>query len=269
MLAKPVRIGIHQIYYDPVQVPLLEPAFIPYDNTANPNREWAEYHIFETEFKKGTQKKFDYSGFVSWKFGQKSRIPGHSFIRFMHENPGADVYFLNPFPMEELLFPNIWLQGEFYHPGILEFSQRLLHRAGYDFDLRAWREPRESFAFCNYWAGNGKFWQAYMAFTGKLADLLRTGLGEDEREFLHSIASRTNNFSYIAFVMERMFSVFLQLNPQLNWRRYPYAPEEIRRRFPGFRARAFAMLATRSAVLAPLRGLTAIGIKFSRRGKEP
>jgi len=263
-----VKIGIHQIYYDPIQVAQLEPAFIPYDNTANPNREWAEYHIFETEFKKGTQKKFDFTGFVSWKFGQKSRIPGDRFIRFMHENPGVDVYFLNPFPMEELLFPNVWLQGEFYHPGILDFSERLLARAGVAFDLRGWRQSRENFAFCNYWAGNTRFWEAYMAFTGKLAEILRSGLTPQEKDFLHSIASKTNNFSYIAFIMERMFSVFLQLNPEIGWQRYPYAPEEIRRRFPGFRAKAFQVLATKSPLLSPVRYLTAVGIKASRRESE-
>lgn len=264
-----MKIGIHQIYYDPVQVAKLEPGFIPYDNTSNPNREWAEYHVFESEFRRGTFKKFDYTGFVSWKFGQKSRVPGERFLRFIAENPGADVYFLNPFPMEELLFRNVWLQGEFYHPGILDFSQRLLARAGYQIDLRSWDEPRDNFAFCNYWAGNARFWEQYMEFTGKLAAILRAGLDTRDKDFLHSIASKTNNFSYIAFIMERMFSVLLFFHPEISVKRFGYSEQEIDNRYPGFRSSALRLLRTKSLPVKPLRYLTGIAIKLSRRGKEP
>src|SRR5262245_13193413 len=135
-----MSIGIHQIYYDRAQIEKLDPAFLPYDNTKNENREWAEYHIFEHEYKKQTFRRFDYTGFFSWKYLQQSRIPGERFLGFIRENPGADVYFLNPFPMEELLFRNVWRQGEFYHPGITAFAQRILSRLGYDLDLATWPE---------------------------------------------------------------------------------------------------------------------------------
>ena len=264
-----MKIGLHQIYYDPAQVAKLEPGFIPYDNTSNPNREWAEYHVFETEFQKGTYKKFDFTGFVSWKFGQKSTIPGERFLRFIGENPGADVYFLNPFPMEELLFRNVWLQGEFYHPGILDFSQRLLERAGYQIDLRSWDEPRDNFAFCNYWAGNARFWEQYMEFTGKLAAILRTGLEARDKNFLHSIASKTNNFSYIAFIMERMFSVLLTQNGnRLTVRNYTYSRNELKERFPGFRHFLYYVLNTSAVSLSPLRYIVRKIVLLSRRGKE-
>lgn len=39
-------INLNQIYYLPSQLPLLDPVFTPYDNTANENREFAEYYIF-------------------------------------------------------------------------------------------------------------------------------------------------------------------------------------------------------------------------------
>ena len=259
-----MRIGIHQIYYDRAQLPELEPAFIPYDNTANPNREWAEYHVFETEFRKGTHKNFDYTGFVSWKFRQKSRVSGDRFIEFMKSNPGADLYFINPFPMEELLFKNVWLQGEFYHPGILEFSQEILRRAGYDLDLQSWQQPRETFAFCNYWAGNEKFWHGYMEFTGKIADILRIGLSDSESSFLHSLASRTNNFSYIAFIMERMFSVFIHLwNPIAI--RYVPSPVQLATRYPGVKGVLFGLLKKRGYLYSLWRFLALT----ARRNREP
>lgn len=265
-----MRIGIHQIYYDVKQLPKLEKSFIPYDNTANTNREWAEYHVFETEYRKGTYRNFDYTGFVSWKFGQKSRISGARFQEFMRENPGADVYFINPFPMEELLFRNVWEQGEFYHPGIRDISQKLVEQAGIDLDLKSWPEPRETFAFCNYWAGNAVFWGKYMDFTGKIARILREGLDESDRIFLHSIASRTNNFSYIAFIMERLFSVFItDAASRLKWRRYAYTEDELKSRFPGLRLKVHASLQSTADNPGPIGRVLRWSLRKLRRRKEP
>jgi hypothetical protein len=124
-------VTINQIYYLPSQLPLLDPAFTPYDNTANENREFAEYHIFEKEYNAGKIANDALTGYVSWKFGDKTRLQGSQFLKFIAANPGYDVYFINPFPMQMKFFKNLWLQGEFYHPGILELSQRIFERAGY------------------------------------------------------------------------------------------------------------------------------------------
>lgn len=263
-----MNIGIHQIYYDPAQIAKLEPDFIPYDNTANTNREWAEYHVFETEFKKQTHTKFDYTGFVSWKFGQKSRIPGSRFVDFIRKHPGADVYFLNPFPMEELLFQNVWEQGEFYHKGILNFAQSVLAKAGINFDIKGWRQDRKSFAFCNYWAGNEKFWNGYMEFTGKIATVLRTGLSDEQKAFMHSIASRTNDFSYVAFIMERMFSTYLELSFHAM-KRYHYDQNELRLRYPAGKYRTYIFLQWTPRFAYLLLFLVKKVILYLRRAKEP
>jgi hypothetical protein len=48
-----MAVCIHQIYYDDAQRPALDPAFLPYDNRANPRPEWREYHVFRTEWLAG------------------------------------------------------------------------------------------------------------------------------------------------------------------------------------------------------------------------
>lgn len=265
-----MKIGIYQIYYDKVQLEKLSPAFLPYDNTKNDNREWAEYHIFEKEFSKKTWKKFSYSGFISWKFLQKSQITGERFLEFMQRNPGADVYFINPFPMEEILFRNVWHQGEFYHKGILAFAQRLMTRLGHDADLSAWSQEPATFAFCNYWAGNPKFWKGYMEFTGSFARMLRTGLSEEDKAFLHSLASKTNNFSYIAFFMERLFSTYLWLaGKDIHWQRFEYTDSDLRRRFPGNKFRIMQFIRKKSRTPEVLKKLVKRLLLLLRRGREP
>ena len=80
-------VHIHQIYYLPSQLPLLDPAFTPYDNTANENREFAEYYIFEKEYNAGRVRDDALTDFVSWKFGQKTKLGGHRFLEFVQTNP--------------------------------------------------------------------------------------------------------------------------------------------------------------------------------------
>jgi len=261
-----MNVTVYQIYYDIAQLSFLDKSFIPYDNTSNLNREWAEYHIFEKEYAEMTHQKQDYTGFFSWKYLQKSRIPGNRFLEFIQKNPAFDVYFLNPFPMEEYLFENVWMQGELFHKGILDFSQRILERMGYSVDLRQWKQDRMSFAFCNYWVGNQKFWDQYMAFTGKFAQMLRTGLSDSEKKFLHSIASRQNHFSYVAFIMERLFSTFVYLEKaNLRALRYEYSDEEIRIRYPGKKLWIWNILKSRFPFLGTLRAVVRKLVKLTRK----
>ena len=80
-------VHLHQIYYLPAQLLLLEPAFTPYDNTANENREFAEYDIFEKEYNAGRVREEALTGYVSWKLGQKTKLGCRRFLEFVQANP--------------------------------------------------------------------------------------------------------------------------------------------------------------------------------------
>ena len=58
----------------------------PYDNTANENREFAEYYIFEEEYYAGRVRDDALTGYVSWKFSQKTKL-GSRFLEFVQANP--------------------------------------------------------------------------------------------------------------------------------------------------------------------------------------
>ena len=224
-------VHLHQIYYLPSQLPLLDPAFTPYDNTANKNPEFAEYYIFEKEYNAGKVKGDALTGFVSWKFGKKTQLEGRRFLDFVQANPGYDVYFINPFPMQMKFFKNLWLQGEFYHPGIIALSEEILHLAGYDINLSAMTHDRQTALYCNYWVGNKKFWDRYMQFTRPVIEVLRSGLSAEQKQKLHSIADFGNDFSFIAFIIERLFTTLLHHDYNIRFIAYPHAYADIRRKY--------------------------------------
>ncbi|RME91641.1 MAG: hypothetical protein D6767_04810 [Candidatus Hydrogenedentota bacterium] len=201
-------ITIYQIYYQENQKKYLEKDFIPYNNEYG-NAKWFEYGVFEKEYRENPIAKEELRGYVSWKFRQKTKISGQEFLDFIKRNPGYDVYFINPYEFDALAFPNVWYQGEFYHPGILSFSQKLLDHAGYSLDLHLLQTKPLEAAFCNYWIGNQKFWDLYMDFTIPLFEYIENKLTTEEKDFLFSKADTKIKANYIPFIMERMFSTLL------------------------------------------------------------
>jgi hypothetical protein len=211
-----MAVRIHQIFYDDRQQPFLDPAFIPYDNRANPNPEWREYHVFRSAWLAGQCRDGDVTGFLSWKFSEKTGLRGKRFIRFIRWNPGYDVYFAHPFRVDPQPCTNIWQQAERHHPGILALTQRIVDAIGLNVDLASFQQPREQVLFCNYWAGTRPFWDAYMGFCEPVYRHIREGLDDADRRLIWSRADREIDAPYVPFIMERLFSTFLGLTPSIR-----------------------------------------------------
>jgi hypothetical protein len=237
---------IHQIHYLDSQRPFLDSAFLPYDNAENPRPQWAEYHVFEKEYAAHPCPPGGYVGYLSWKFGTKTRLPGKRFVDFIRDNPGYDVYFVNPYPLHARLFKSVWEQGDFYHPGILRFSQTIIRRAGYAFDLSSMVNDDSTLLFCNYWVGNRLFWDRYMRLASDVERVLLHGLTDEEQAYLHSTADlRRETLSHIPFILERLFSTLLLHAPDIKYRAYTYSPAELRTRYGPVRGTLFRLLPQR------------------------
>jgi hypothetical protein len=215
-----MAVCIHQIYYDDAQRAALDPAFSPYDNRENLRPEWREYHVFRTEWLAGRCWAGDVTGFLSWKFGAKTGIAGRAFVEFVERHPGHDVYFVNPNRVEPRPFTGIWQQAEVHHPGIIGLAQRIFDQVGVAVDLAMLEQPREQVLFCNYWAGTRRFWDEYMAFCEPVHRQILVGLDAADRALAWSRADREIDAPYVPFIMERLFSTFLALRPDLRSRSF-------------------------------------------------
>jgi hypothetical protein len=212
-----MAIRIHQIYYADVQRRSLDPAFLPYDNRANPRPEWREYHVFRTAWLAGRCRDGDLTGFLSWKFGLKTCVPGRVFTDFIRSHPDHDVYFVNPCRIEPSPFATVWQQAEMHHPGILGLTQRIFDAVGIAVDLASFQQPQEQVLFCNYWVGTHGFWGSYMAFCEPIYRHIETSLDEADRRLIWSRADPTIDSSYVPFIMERLFSTLLALRPDIRY----------------------------------------------------
>ncbi len=225
-----MEIKLHQIYFEPAQLERLDPAFTPYDNSQSPNPDAYEFYVFRKEHLAGNIDADAYTGYVSWKFGEKTGISGQKFIEFCEANPGYDVYFINPFPLD-ICYGNVWQQGEAHHPGLLDLARKLFDGAHPNADYRLTELPANlrTSGFCNFWAGNKKFWDAYMQFCLPFWDYIFERLSESERKQVFSRCDKRTNATYFAFFIERLFTTFLLQRPDLRACQYVYSLSELKK----------------------------------------
>ena len=88
---------------------------------------------------------------------------------------------------------------------------------GVDVDLAGLEQPREQVLFCNYCAGSRRFWDAYMGFCEPVYHHILTGLDAADRRLIWSRADREIDSPYVPFIMERLFSTFLALRPDMRF----------------------------------------------------
>jgi len=202
-----MNIKIHQIFYDESQRVHLDNHFVPYNNEGKNYPFNFEYAVFFDLYKKTNWSQVDLLGTVSWKFSQKTGLSGEKLLRHISENPGMDVYFVNPFP-ELSIYNNVWEQGDAFHPELTKITSLLLKECGYSDNILSIENPPNLMAYCNYWVANKKFWDAYIQFLTPLWTYLQKGDSSVEK-YLQCSADALTESPYLPFIFERLFSSFL------------------------------------------------------------
>lgn len=215
-------VQVYQIYFEARQQAFLSKEFSPYLNKTHDD--FYESGVFKREFAEKTHLKNAYTGFVSWKFERKTCVSAKDFLALSIEQPGCDVYFLNPFPELVGTFKNVWIQGAQSHPGLLMLAQRIFDEAGVKTSLLDMHHDSSNTLYCNYWYGSQKFWKEFMAFCGPFYELFETKTSKFYEE-IRASARYHGGGTLIPFFMERLFSTFLVLRPDIKSHGYQWTPE--------------------------------------------
>lgn len=204
-------VKVYQVFFRTDQRSQLDPDFIPYDWCHNPHPELFETLHFVNFYNSKRYLEADYVGIVSHKFGQKTNVSGEEFISFILSNPGYDVYFINPFPYYAYTWHNIWDHGEACHKGIKRLAQDLFDKAGYGIDIsKLEQHGAATLLFCNYWAGNARFWEVYMEFVTPLFELITEKMDKTERQKYFALTTYLEHkLPFFPFIFERLFSTLL------------------------------------------------------------
>lgn len=205
--------GIHTICYAPGMAATVDPAFLPFDVSSNPEKDRREMAHMQAFWQLGLHRNFSVSGLLSPKFSEKTGLNGSTFIDFINANPDYDVWFINPFPQYLYMSFNIWEQGEFFHPGLIKRASRVFSTAGMEIDLTAFpRSTAKTLSFSNFWAGTPKFWDRFMTDVNVLMRAT-----DSIPEMLELAPYHLDQPApYYPFFFERYFTTFLVRNPDIK-----------------------------------------------------
>lgn len=202
-----MKIKIHQIFYADSQINHLDSSFIPYDNRGKTFPYNYEYAVLFDIFSKTNWQDTDLLGTTSWRFFEKTKVVGKTFVDYINSNPGYDVYIVNPFP-EMSIYHSVWKQGEAFHPNLLSITSSLFKQCNYSADLLSNETPPNLTSYCNYWVANKAFWDAYIEFLTPLWSYIKK-LDFDQNEILKRQGDQVTGSPYLPFIFERLFSTFL------------------------------------------------------------
>ncbi len=211
---------LYQAYYQEDQKSILDPIFTPYDNTKNEAPHLREYPMWKALYEKhkGTMA---YWGLLSWRWLDKTKLPPDEFRQWIVDNPGYDVYHIDPFLDVSVSYPNIWVQGDRWHPGMINFCNRLFPQIGINKKVEEIIYKPEDFATCNYYVGNSVFWGSFITFLDNVIEVC-----QNDPELNHYMFEdkRLYNGAMIPsfpFVAERMFSLHNYLKRHIKVKKFP------------------------------------------------
>jgi hypothetical protein len=207
-------VGIRTICYEQGMMDTVDADFLPFDVSADPQPERRETAHMLTFWRQGRHREQKVSGLLSPKFTRKTGINGAIFNAFITDNPDYDVWFINPYPHYFYLSYNIWEHGEIWYPGLCERASRVFAAAGLAVDLARFpRSTRSTLLFSNIWAGTAPFWDRFMAFVSHVA-----GYAETVPGVFDTVPYEDGRAVYFPFILERLFTTFLVLQPGIKAR---------------------------------------------------
>jgi hypothetical protein len=221
-------VRIYQNFYADGQDAMLDPVFITLDGRRNANTHYREVGLFLRAYHAELHRSADYTGILSPKFGDKTGKSGQEFINFILAHPGYDVYFINPFPQNSYYTFNVWVHGDYCHPGLMALAHRLFYLAGIKFNVTSMgRNHASTLLYSNYWAGNAKFWDAFMDLNVRLLTTLENLPPDLHAAYFEIDPEYPDKVPALPFIFERVFSTLLLMDPSIKAMAYPYKRYEL------------------------------------------
>ena len=210
-LKSPLR--IFQVYYESWQRDLLDPNFSGLDNSKSAS-ETKEFAVYEQLLASDYVKDAELWGALSWRFAEMTGMSGGDLIKSIQSHPGNDVYFCNPYPQNEALFHNGWQQGETAHPQFLAMAKVIFEVTGLPVEELTSISSSELFSSTHFMVATPKFWQAYLPWVKNVLSLANKKLPPKVRDLMHSKLADERNLhngaTYVPFIVERLFPVFMK-----------------------------------------------------------
>jgi hypothetical protein len=207
---------IYQIYYNEETRKLLDPAYIPLDNSGNERPEWYEFWPILSHFRKhGLPSNKEKVGFFSPKFGMKMGLLGRDVLEIVNGlNADYDAFILSPAWDQIAYFQNSFEQGDQWHLGISKLTQTFLDQHEIDFEIRDHVSHSHNTVFSNYIVANGKYWNHWYEIAEKFFSFVESGTSITASLIRGKTSYGTDGSQAPtrAFIQERLANIILTQN---------------------------------------------------------
>ncbi|WP_233832743.1 hypothetical protein [Paraburkholderia sp. ZP32-5] len=218
--------AVHQIYYSSQTRAMLDPGFIPLDNSGQ-RPDWYEYGPIRRFLLTHPLAPDTRYGFLSPKFAEKTGLTSAQVNAFLDSTPDdVDVVTFSPYFSNAAFFKNVFEQAEFWHPGIMHTIGDAIAMVAPGMNANTLTHgmlmSSMQTVYCNYFVAKPRFWRRWFELCEVIFRCAESGRGE--------LAQRLNApTQYVPptpakiFVIERIVSLLLSLEPS-NWKVRNYNP---------------------------------------------
>lgn len=220
---KPRAIELRQICYSPQTLSELPEGMLALDYQDNARPDWREYWPIRQFLLNNVLADNTLYGFFSPKFGYKTGLGSADVQAFIHQDSGPhDAYFFSPFWDLSSFFINIFEQGDFFHPGLTQASQKFVDSIGLSTPVKFQVTHSQNTVFCNYIVANKTFWLKWLALGERLffaaehpeADPQLQALLKDDTTY------GEQRLPLKVFLLERLATLLLLNEPALKAKGY-------------------------------------------------
>lgn len=200
-------VQLYKIYYDASSHAQIGAPYIPLDNQAGPSG-WFEMYPILTFLENNTLKENVWYGFFSPKFPEKAGFSLQAITDLLDRNPNAEVALFSSRWMYLIWYDNVWLQGEEYHPGLIECAEAFLRTQGVTANLHDEIGDFKTSVFSNYIIAKKSFWDDWKKLARAYYDYVENS-DEMRKDSTETFYVGPSSYSLKTFVQERLASWLL------------------------------------------------------------
>jgi hypothetical protein len=210
MKSSTLKKNIYQIYFDDESKNNLDSGFAALDNCQNVRPDWYEFWVIKNFLEEHTLEDDAWYGFLSPKFHLKTGLKSANVDQIL-DNFGdqADVVLIGDLGWDQIAyFQNSFEQGNIWHPGLMETSQKFFNHIGLQTDLSRLVSTTKDSVFSNYLIAKASYWDQWL----KLAKSFFQTVENDELPEIGSLTtygSKSNLAPLKTFIQERFPSIIL------------------------------------------------------------
>lgn len=206
------KVKIFQLYFREEQRAFLNPEFTPFDNTANENPNDREYPLLKKCRAIAQKEGLDFWGAVPYNYGVKVGEPPSEIFGLIERNPEYDAYFIDCFTNHSAVIYNVWEQGQWCHPHMMEIMETIFPMIGLNRDILYQPMDRHSIFWGSMIIANEKFWSSYFELADRFAAAVKNLPPHIHRLYKSNTGYTDSSIDYFSFIQERLLSTFVFIN---------------------------------------------------------